>query len=55
MQSPLLGAAMSVNIDNFESTEKEIDSPRTIEACLELGVDTSELYPLYGVVNLCLQ
>jgi len=39
-------ATESISIDNFlDNKDRPIDSPRTIEACLRTGVDTSELYP----------
>ena len=37
-----------ISIDNFEENGKsyrEINSPRTLEACLRSGLDPSELYP----------
>ena len=35
-----------VSIDNFhEHPNEQINSPRTLEACLRCGVDTAELYP----------
>ena len=38
---------LSINIANFEEGEgqREINSPRTLEACLRVGVDPSELNP----------
>ena len=37
---------LSINIENFESGtgRREINSPRTMEACLRVGVDPSELF-----------
>ena len=37
---------LSISIENFEvgETQQEINSPRTMEACLRVGVDPSELY-----------
>jgi hypothetical protein len=37
---------LSINIENFEEGESRqaINSPRTMEACLRVGVDPSELY-----------
>ena len=37
---------LSINIDNFEVGDSRhvINSPRTMEACLRVGVDPSELY-----------
>ena len=43
--------AALVSIDNFEApagsggAARQLDSPRTLEACLLLGVDVEELYP----------
>ena len=35
-----------VNLENFLSTEKHIiDSPRSLEACLRLGLDPRDLIP----------
>lgn len=36
---------LSISIDNFEDTDeyREVNSPRTLEACLRVGVDPSEL------------
>lgn len=37
-----------ISIDNFEEQNgryREINSPRTLEACLRSGLDPSELYP----------
>lgn len=37
-----------VTVDNFEQNHgayREINSPRTLEACLRTGLDPSELYP----------
>lgn len=37
-----------VTVDNFEQgagSYREINSPRTLEACLRSGLDPSELYP----------
>lgn len=37
-----------INVDNFEQsngTYRDINSPRTLEACLRSGLDPSELYP----------
>lgn len=37
-----------VTVDNFEQsngTYREINSPRTLEACLRTGLDPTELYP----------
>lgn len=37
-----------ITVDNFEQangTYREINSPRTLEACLRTGLDPSELYP----------
>lgn len=35
------------SVENFEEndTYREINSPRTLEACLRAGLDPSELYP----------
>lgn len=36
-----------ISIDNFEDGEntREINSPRSLEACLRAGLDPSQLYP----------
>ena len=37
-----------ISIDNFEEASgryREINSPRSLEACLRSGLDPSELYP----------
>lgn len=37
-----------ITIDNFEESNgkyREINSPRTLEACLRSGLDPTELYP----------
>lgn len=37
-----------ITVDNFEEGNgkfREINSPRTLEACLRSGLDPSELYP----------
>lgn len=37
-----------ISVDNFEEANgryREINSPRTLEACLRCGLDPSELYP----------
>lgn len=38
---------MSVSLDNFDPTTKEgdpLDSPKSIEACLRLGITPLDLY-----------
>lgn len=37
-----------INVENFEQQNgayREINSPRTLEACLRSGLDPAELYP----------
>ena len=38
---------LTISVENFEGGEnvREINSPRTLEACLRAGLDPSELYP----------
>ena len=40
----------SITLENFQASQKPINSPRSLEACLRQGVDPAQLVPKPFVV-----